>query len=322
MIKYLGKTGLKVSDICLGTMQFGWSAEEEVAHKIMDKAYDSGLIFWDTANVYSRWAENSYAGKSEEIIGKWFAKTGNRDNVILATKVRGQMGSGPNDQGLSRRHIKYQIKESLKRLQTDYIDLYQTHSVDHNVPIEETLRTLNDLIHQDKVHAIGASNYPSWALTEAWWVAKELGLEPYLTFQPYYNIVDRKPFEEDNQMVCDRYGIAVIPYSPLAAGFLTGKYKKDEPVPESGRAEGVKKRFMNDKGFKVLDMVLEVATKHGVKPTQIALAWTLKQKTITSPIIGANTVEQLEDILATESVHLQEEDMKKLNEVSEWRDTK
>ena len=320
MIKYLGKTGLKVSDICLGTMQFGWTTDEENSHKVMSKAYDSGINFFDTANVYTRWSDKSYAGKTEEIIGRWFQKTGNRDNIVLATKVRGMMGPAPNDEGLSRRHIKQQIDASLKRLQTHYIDLYQTHTIDMNVPIEETLTALNDLIHLGKVHTIGCSNYPSYALTESYWVAKELGISPYLTFQPYYNIVDRKPFEEENQIVCDKYGIAVIPYSPLASGFLTGKYKKDGPVPESGRADGVKRRFMNDKGFKVLDAVIDVANKHGVKPTQVALAWILKQKTIASPIIGANTVEQLEDILATSTVNLQEDDIKRLNEVSEWRE--
>ncbi len=320
-VKYLGKTGLQVSEICLGTMQFGWSADEETAHKIMDKAHDAGLNFWDTANVYSRWAENSYAGKSEEIIGRWFAKSGSRDDIILATKVRGQMGDKPNDQGLSKRHIKQQIDGSLKRLQTSYVDLYQTHRIDYNVPIDETLTALNDLIHSGKVHAIGASNYPAWALTEAHWVAKDLGLQPYKTFQPYYNMVEREPFEKENQLVCDKYGIAVIPYSPLATGFLTGKYKKDGETPSSARAEGVKKRFMNEKGFKILDTVMQVANKHGVKPTQIALAWTLRQKTIASPIIGANSVEQLEDILTTSDVHLQEEDLKNLNEVSEWRES-
>lgn len=320
MMTILGKTGLKVSNICLGTMQFGWSADEGTAHKIMDKAYDSGLIFWDTANVYSRWADNSYAGKSEEIIGRWFKKTSNRDQIVLATKVRGKMGDGPNDEGLSRRHIKQQIENSLKRLQTNYADLYQTHRIDYDTDIGQTLTALNDIMHEGKVHAIGASNYPAWALTESIWVAKELGIEPYLTYQPYYNIVDREPFEKDHQMICDRYSIAVIPYSPLAAGFLTGKYKREGPVPTSSRAEGVKNRFMTEKGFKVLDAVMEVATKHGAKPTQVALAWTLKQKTITSPIIGANSVEQLEEILGTVNVNLKEEDLKLLNEVSEWRE--
>ena len=320
-VKYLGKTGLKVSEICLGTMQFGWTADEESSLKVMDKAHDAGMIFWDTANVYTRWSEKSYAGKTEEIIGKWFTKTGNRDDIILATKVRGKIGEQPNDEGLSKRHIKKQIDASLKRLQTTWIDLYQTHRVDYNVPIEETLIALNDLIHIGKVHTIGASNYPAWALTESWWVAKDLGLQPYKTFQPYYNIVDRKPFEEENQLVCDKYDLAVIPYSPLAAGFLTGKYKKDGFVPESGRAEGVKRRFMNERGFKVLDAVIEVASKHGVKPTQVALAWILKQNTIASPIIGANSVEQLEDILETSNVNLHEEDMKRLNEISDWKES-
>ena len=316
----LGKTGMKVSEICLGTMQFGWSTDEEQSHKIMDKALDAGINFWDTANVYSRWSDKSYAGKTDEIMGRWFKKTGNRDQIILATKVRGMMGDKPNDQGLSRRHIRQQIDASLKRLQTKWVDLYQTHREDSTVEIEETLSVLNDLVREGKINNIGASNYSAWRLTEAHWVAEKLGLQPYLTFQPYYNIVDRKPFEEERQLVCEKYGLAVIPYSPLAAGFLSGKYTKDGSLPQSERANGVKSRFMNEKGFAVLDAVTTIASNHGVGPIQVSLAWILKQKTITAPIIGATSVTQLEEIIKTSEVNLTQEDLKKLNEVSEWRE--
>lgn len=318
--RVLNKTGMKVSEICLGTMQFGWTTDEENSIKIMNKAYDAGMNFWDTANVYSRWSEKSYAGKTEEIIGRWLKNTGNRDDIILATKVRGKMGDSPNDEGLSRRHIQNQIDASLKRLQTKWVDLYQTHSYDSDVSQFETLSVLNDLIHDRKVNAIGTSNYPAWALTESFWVAKNKDLIPFTTFQPFYNIVSRKHFEEERQEVCKRYSISVIPYSPLAAGFLTGKYKKDAELPESDRAKGVKSRFMNDKGWLILDAITEVANSHGCKPLNVALSWMLRQPTIVSPIIGANSVEQLEEILLTSDITLKDDDMKKLNDISNWKE--
>lgn len=317
---YLGQTGMKVSRICLGTMQFGWSANEQTSKTIMNKAYDLGINFFDTANVYSRWNDKSYPGKSEEIIGQWLKESGNRDEIILATKVKGKMWDPKYDsrpevknlqlEGLSRRHILHQIEASLKRLQTKWIDLYQAHSMDPEVPIQETLNVFTDLIRQGKVNHIGASNYAPWALIESLWVAEKYGLRSFQTLQPYYNLVDREPFEKAKQLICQRYNIAVIPYSPLAAGFLTGKYRKDMPMPESERASRIKENFMNDKGFASLDVLDQITKSKEATLTQISLAWLLKQPTVVSPIIGANSIAQLEDIVQAVDIKLSTDDLK------------
>ncbi|MHA2251489.1 MAG: aldo/keto reductase [Candidatus Kariarchaeaceae archaeon] len=317
---YLGQTGMKVSQICLGTMQFGWTADEELSNHIMNKAYDLGINFLDTANVYSRWSENSYPGKSEDIIGRWLKKTGNRDEIILATKVRGKMGDAHNDEGLSRRHILREARSSLKRLQSKWLDLYQTHSYDENVPIRETLEVLNDLIHQGKVNNIGTSNYPPWALVESLWVAEKYQLIPYQTLQPYYNLAKRQPFEEAKQKICQKYNIAVIPYSPLAAGFLTGKYRKNQDLPSSERAKWIKKELMTEKGFTLLEVMDEIAQAKEVTVGQISIAWLLEQPTIVAPIIGANTVEQLEEIVQATEIELRSEEITRLSDISKWKD--
>ena len=231
----LGRTGLKVSVLCLGTMQFGWTADEAASFSVLDAFVDAGGNFIDTANIYSRWADNSYAGKSEEIIGRWLKQRGRREDLVIATKVRGQMGPGPNDEGLSRKHIMRAVEDSLRRLQTDYIDLYQAHWYDSNTPLEETLRAFDDLIAQGKVRYIGASNYPAWLLTKALWVSDKHGYARYDSLQPHYNLVHRAEFERELMHLCQDQGLGVIPYSPLAGGFLTGKYRRDQPVPPSER---------------------------------------------------------------------------------------
>ncbi len=245
----LGKTGMIVSRICLGTMQFGWSASKEVAFKILDKAWDLGINFLDTANIYmmKKYDPNSHVGQSEEIIGEWLKNSGLRDEFIIATKVRGPMGNGLNDHGLSRRHVIQQVNASLERLQTKWIDLYQAHWYDASTDIRETLEVFNDLIHEGKVNAIGCSNFSSWQLMESLWIADKFGLIPFHGLQPNYSLVRREHFENGLQQVCQKYGLAVIPYSPLAGGFLTGKYKKDQPLPPSVRAEKTKKALFNEK---------------------------------------------------------------------------
>lgn len=313
---YLGNTGMKVSPICLGTMQFGWSADEETSKAIMNKAWDMGINFFDTANVYSRWSDESHAGKSEEIIGRWLKESGNRNDMILATKVRGQMGDNANDVGLSRRHIIREVNASLKRLKTKWIDLYQSHSSDPGVPIEETLKIYTDLIAEHKVNAIGASNYTAWRLAESIYVSRMNGYAEYQTLQPYYSLVRRHRFEPELVEVVKKFNIAVIPYSPLAGGFLTGKYKRDEPLPESQRAEANKTRYFSDRGFAILDLLNEISTNKGITVTQGALAWVMHQPTITSPIIGANTVEQLEDTMGALEVKFTEDELKQLDEIS------
>ncbi len=317
----LGRTGLKVSELCLGTMQFGWTADEGLSFEILNAAWEAGVNFIDTADIYSSWAPNNPGGVSEQILGKWIKKFKiPREQVIIATKVRGKMGEGPNDQGLSRAHIFSAVEASLKRLDTDYIDLYQTHWYDEKTPIEETLTALDDLVRQDKVRYIGASNYPAWRLMQALWASDKYGLARYDSLQPHYNIANRADFERETAEVCRIYGIGVIPYSPLAGGFLTGKYRKDEPIPESVRADGNKERYFNDYGWGVLAALEEVAAEKGKSVSQIALGWQLTDKVITSPIIGPRTLDQLNDNLGAAELRLTENEKQKLDEASNWRE--
>ena len=227
----LGRTGLEVSALCLGTMQFGWTADEGKAAEVMDAFVAAGGNFIDTADVYSRWHPGNPGGVSEEIIGRWLQQRGNRRQVVLATKVRGRMWDGPNGEGLSRAHIIQACEDSLRRLQTDWIDLYQTHWYDAETPIEETLRALDDLVRAGKVRYIGCSNLPAWRLTTALWQSDKLGLARYDALQPHYSLVHRAEFEREMADLCREQQLGVIPYSPLAGGFLTGKYRRDQPFP-------------------------------------------------------------------------------------------
>lgn len=317
----LGKTGMHVSRICLGTMQFGWSADKEMSFKILDKAWDLGINFLDTANIYmmKKYDPNSEVGQSERIIGEWMKKTGLRDELIIATKVRGPMGAGLNDQGLSRRHIRQQVNASLKRLQTKWIDLYQTHWYDDNTDIRETLDAFNDLVHDGTVNAIGCSNFTVWQLVESLWIADKHGLTPFQVLQPNYSLVRREHFENGLLQVCLKYDLGVISYSPLAGGFLTGKYRKDQPLPPSVRAERTKHALFTDKNFKILEVLKEIANNKGITMAQAALAWVLHQPAITAPITGANSPEQLEETVQAVEVSFTAEELKRLNDVSEWR---
>lgn len=315
----LGRTGLKVSALCLGTMQWGWSANEATSFEVMDAFVEAGGNFIDTADIYSRWAEGNPGGVSEEIIGRWMKARGNRDQIVLATKVRGAMGDGPNDQGLSRKHILDAVDASLRRLQTDYIDLYQTHFYDENTPIDETLQALDDLQRVGKVRYVGASNYPAWRLMEALWSAEVKNTTRYDSLQPHYNLVYRAEFERELKAVCEQFEIGVIPYSPLAGGFLTGKYSRTEST-DSVRASGIKNRYFNDYGWAVLDELRVVATECNSSPIAIALAWQLAQPVITSPIIGANSVAQLEGSLSALNVELSDEQFERLTTVSAWEE--
>ncbi|MCX6030258.1 MAG: aldo/keto reductase [Chloroflexi bacterium] len=313
----LGRTGLKVSELCLGTMQFGWTADEATAFQVMDAFVEAGGNFIDTADVYSRWAPGNPGGVSEQIIGRWMQARGNRGQIVLATKARGRMWDGPNGEGLSRGHLIRACEDSLRRLDTDFIDLYQTHSFDATTPIDETMRTLDDLVRAGKVRYVGASNYPAWRLTKALWTSDKLGLARYDSLQPHYNLANRAEFERELKPLCEEEGVGVIPYSPLAAGFLTGKYRRDS-LPASARAEGIQKRYLNDRGFAIVEKLATVAQGRGLTPAQTALAWLLTQPVITAPIIGANSVEQLRESLAAAGVRLSAEEMDDLNKVSAW----
>jgi aryl-alcohol dehydrogenase-like predicted oxidoreductase len=321
----LGRTGLKVSPLCMGTMQFGWSLDEADSHRVLSTAFESGVNFVDTADIYSfnsiysRWVESNPGGVSETFIGNWLkvAKIP-RDKIVLATKVRGEMGDGPNDQGLSRVHIMQAVEASLKRLQTDYIDLYQSHWTDDDTPIEETLRVFDDLVKQGKVRYIGVSNYEAWELMQALWTADKYNLARYDCLQPHYNMMWRSEFEAELRNVCKIYGLGVIPYSPLAGGFLTGKYRKDKSLPVSKRAES-RKRDMTEKNFALLDKMDEIAAAHNATLSQVALAWLLADPVITSPIIGATGVEQLKENLGALDVKLNEDEMTLLNKMTAWK---
>ncbi|MGQ0602197.1 MAG: aldo/keto reductase, partial [Anaerolineales bacterium] len=222
----LGQTGLQVSEICLGTMQFKWTTDEASSHAVLDAFAKAGGNFIDTADVYSRWAEGLKGGESETVIGEWMRARNNRKTIVLATKVQGRMWQGPNGEGLSRAHIIQACEDSLRRLQTDYIDLYQTHWPDDNTPIEETLRALDDLIRAGKARYIGCSNYNGWQLVEATLTARHAGLAEFVTLQPHWSLVERENFERNVYPVVQKYGLGVIPYSPLGRGFLTGKYRR------------------------------------------------------------------------------------------------
>lgn len=318
--RYLGRTGLRVSELCMGTMQFGWTAGEDLAYQILDAAFEAGINFIDTANVYSRWVEGNPGGVAETIIGNWLKQRQiPRSQILIATKVRGRVGDGPNDEGLSRQHIIQAVEDSLRRLNTDYIDLYQTHFFDENTPIEETLRAMDDLVRQGKVRYIGASNYPAWRLMQALWASDRHGLARYDSLQPHYSLVHRAEFERELADVCRTYGLGVIPYSPLAAGFLTGKYRRDQQPPDSARL-GSARRYFNDRNWALLDKMEAIAQQRGgCSLSQIALAWQLSNPLITSPIIGPRDMDQLRDNLGAVGLRLAPEEMEMLDEASSWK---
>lgn len=297
----LGRSGLDVPVLCLGTMTFGWSADEPTSHAVMSAALDRGITFFDTADIYSRWSSRSHAGKSEEIIGRWFAADpSRRDRVTLATKVRGQMSDDPRDQGLSREHITRSVEGSLRRLKTDRVELYQSHWWDGDVAQEESLRAYEDLVRAGKVRAIGCSNFTAEQVSEGLLVSAAQGLHRYETLQPHYNLVHRAEFEASLAGLARREGLGVIPYSPLAGGFLTGKYRRGEGAPQgsrgadSGRIQG----YMRDpKSYDTLDALAAIARERGTTVAAVALSWVIDAPSITSAIIGANSVEQLVDLL-------------------------
>ncbi len=301
-----GRTGVKVSKLCLGTMNFGGKTEEKPSIKIIERAIDEGINFIDTANVYSR-------GISEKIVGKALKQSDKRRRIFLATKVHGTMADNdPNMKGNSRRHIIQQCEASLKRLQVDHVDLYQIHRPSSQVPIDETLRALDDLIKAGKVRYIGTSTFSAWQHTEALWVAKELGLNRFVSEQPPYHLLDRR-IERELVPMALTYGFAIIPWSPLAEGFLTGKYKRNEPRPEGARYNVNERsewadRCFTDKNFDIVETIEKLAENKGCTPSQLSLAWNAAQPGITSPIIGPRTMEQLEDNLGALDVELTEED--------------
>ncbi len=314
----LGRTGLKVSELCMGTMQFGWTTDEAHAFEVLDAYAESGGNFLDTADVYTRWFEGNPGGVAEEIIGRWMTARGNRAQIVVATKCRGTMGPGPNDVGLSRKHIMDAVEASLRRLNIDYIDLYQAHSDDPEVPLEETMAAFDNLVQRGLVRYVGASNYQAWRLMQSLWISDKHGYVRYDSIQPSYSLANRAGYERELEPLCLEQGVGMIPYSPLAGGFLTGKYRRDQALPESGRAQQVQNRYLNEEGFSLLDRVLEIAERHGASPAQISLAWLLARPGMTAPITAANTVEQWQDLAGAVDVQLTPDDIKQLDDASTW----
>jgi aryl-alcohol dehydrogenase-like predicted oxidoreductase len=313
MIEYrpLGRTGVQVSSLCLGCMMFGGRTGPDDSYAIIDRALDAGINFLDTANVYSR-------GRSEEITGEALKRNGGRQRVVLATKVHGVMAEDdPNARGNSRRHIIEQCEASLRRLQTDYIDLYQIHRPQSDIPIDETLRAMDDLIRSGKVRYIGTSTYAAWQLVESLWIAKELGLHRFVCEQPPYNLLDRR-IERELMPMARTFGIGIIPWSPLGGGLLTGKYRRGEPLPEDSRfaqpgRTAAQQRRMNDQIWDVIEGLQPLAEEKGCTLSQLALAWCIQQPGVTSPIIGPRTIEQLEDNLAALKVSIGDDDRARID---------
>lgn len=315
----LGCTGLKVSCFCLGTMQWGWTADEPTACAVMDTFVERGGNFLDTADFYSRWLPGHVGGESEEIIGRWMQQRGNRDALILATKVYQPMGEQPNDRGLSRKHVLEALDASLRRLRTDYLDLYLAHAFDIESPIEETLEALDDARRAGKIRYAGASNYPAWRLVEALWKAETHHTLRFDCLEPHYNLVHRAEFEQDLQTICQQYQIAVLPYSPLANGFLTGKYRRGQmQAVEGARVGTVRQRYDREEAWRVLEAVEQIAQESGSTSTAIALAWLLVQQVVTAPILGARSVSQLEACLAALNVTLTPAQLMHLDNASAW----
>jgi aryl-alcohol dehydrogenase-like predicted oxidoreductase len=312
----LGRAGLKVSELCLGTMTFRWTCTEQQAIQVLDRAWEAGINFIDTADVYSAWAPGNPGGVAERIIGKWLS-TKPRDQIVIATKARARMWDGPNGEGLSRQHLIKAAEDSLRRLQVDTIDLYQTHWPDWDTPLEETLRALDDLVSSGKVRYIGASNHAAWLLMKTLWVSDQNALVRYDSIQPHYNLLNRAEVEPDLAAVCIDQGIGMIPYSPLAGGFLTGKYTRDQ-VPSGARLAQDDRwtRYGTEQNFRVIDALREMGTARGKTVTQMALGWLLTQPFVTAPIVGANTVEQLEESLGAVGLRLTDEEMKRLDDLT------
>jgi aryl-alcohol dehydrogenase-like predicted oxidoreductase len=315
----LGRTGLKVSALCLGGNTFGWTTDQAASEAVLDAYLDAGGNFIDTADVYARWAPGNKGGESETALGIWMAARRNRPAVIIATKVCGPMGTGPNDGGLSRQHIMEGVEASLRRLRTDYIDLYQAHWDDRDTPLEETLRAFDDLVRQGKARYLGASNHVAWRLTRALWESDRHGYARYECLQPKYNLVVRDEYERELEPLCLEQGIGVIPYSSLASGFLSGKYRRGGELPATARAAGVQKTYMNERGFAVLAAVEKVAAGVGATPAQVALAWLAHRPGITAPIASATSVAQLKEIAAAIDLKLDTETTAALDQASAWR---
>ncbi len=311
----LGWSGLEVSPVCLGGNVFGWTADEPTSFAILDAFVGAGFNFIDTADVYSRWIPGNKGGESETVLGNWFKRSGNRKKVILATKVGIEFA--PDKKGLSKANILRAVEDSLRRLQTDYIDLYQSHIDDPKARLKETLAAYDQLIKEGKVRAIGASNYSGKRLTEALKESKKRGLARYECLQPHYNLYERAGYETDLEPVCLEEGIGVIPYFAIAGGFLTGKYRSESDLAKSPRGQMVKK-YLDPRGFRILAALDQVSAKLHSTPGKVALAWLIARPSITAPIASATSVEQLNDLVDAANLQLDPASIEALNEASAY----
>ncbi len=316
----LGRTGLKVSELCLGTMTFLWTSDEKTSFDVLNAFREAGGNFLDTADVYSSWVPGNPGGTAEVVMGKWLKQFDiPRDQVIFATKGRSPMGDRPNDAGASRVHLMKALDDSLRRMQTDYVDLYQIHWPDFETPHEETLGALTDMVRSGKVRYIGASNYPAWWLMKSLWVSDVRNLSRFESIQPHYNLMHRAEFERELMAVCKDQGIGVIPYSPLAGGFLTGKYREGVPEGSRGQQNDTIKCYANsESGKNVIAKLDEIGKAHNKTVGQTALAWMLTNPVMTAPIVGANTVEQLNNLLGAAGYRLSDAEMTALNDASKY----
>ena len=311
--RQLGTSSLEVSPLCFGCNVFGWTADEEMSFRLLDGWLDAGFNFYDTADVYSRWHDGNEGGESETIMGKWLASRGGRDKIVLATKFGMDMGDGKV--GLSPEYMVRAVEDSLRRLQTDYIDLYQSHKDDENTPVDATLEAYAKLIEQGKVREIGASNFSATRIKEALDASKTKGLPRYQSLQPLYSLVERDTFEGDLEDLCAAENVGVIGFYSLASGFLTGKYRSKADMEGRIRAPRVEK-YVTEDGFRVLDALDAVAKKHNAKMGQVALAWLMARPSVTSPIASATNMDQLVELTATVALSLDADDIAKIDEAS------
>jgi aryl-alcohol dehydrogenase-like predicted oxidoreductase len=309
----LGNSGLEISPLVFGGNVFGWTLDEASSFKLLDAFVAAGFNAIDTADVYSKWVPGHTGGESETILGKWLARGGNRNKVIVATKVGMEMA--PDKKGLSKAYILRAAEDSLRRLQTDRIDLYQSHTDDADIPIEETLGAYAELIAKGKVRAIGASNYKADRFAQALEISKKSRLPRYESLQPLYNLYDRADFEAELEPLCLKEGIGVINYFPLASGFLSGKYRSERDVEQRPRAR-ILKKYVNERGFKILDALDQVAKKYNATPARVSLAWLLARPSITAPIVSATSIEQLNDLIACVELKLDRASIELLNRAS------
>jgi aryl-alcohol dehydrogenase-like predicted oxidoreductase len=313
----LGRSGLSTAPLVFGGNVFGWTADEATSHRLLDAFVCAGFNLIDTADVYSRWAVGHVGGESETVIGRWLKKSGKRNSVLIATKVGKDMGEGRT--GLSPKWIRQAVEDSLRRLQTDHIDLYQSHDDDPQTPLEDTLGTYADLIRAGKVRAIGASNHSAARLAEALDTSERLGLPRYEMLQPLYNLADREPYEAELEPLVRARGVGVINFFGLARGFLTGKYRSEADLAKSPRGSGVKQAYFNERGFRILAALDEAAAACNATTAQVALAWQMARPGLTAPIASATSVAQFDELARAASLQLDAPTIAALDRASTWR---